>query len=54
MMLCTGSQHPNFINNPSSVSHYVDLSRRDPDLAPLRSDPRYEQAIRPFRRSGRK
>jgi len=46
-------QHPPFINNPGSVSHYVDLSRRDPDLAPLRSDPRYEQAIRPFRGSRR-
>ena len=52
--LSATGQHPNFINNPSSVSHYVDLSRRDPDLAPLRADPRYEQAIRPFLRSGRK
>jgi len=46
--LAATGQHPPFINDPGSVGHYVDLSQRDPDLALLRADPRYREAIRPF------
>ncbi len=42
-------QRPVFITNPPSAGSYVELSQRDPDLAPLRNDPRYEQAIAPYR-----
>jgi hypothetical protein len=52
--LSATGQHPPFITNPNPVGYYIDLSERDPDLALLRADPRYREAIAPYRSAPRR
>jgi hypothetical protein len=44
-----GAGHaPAFIDDAGSVDYFLRTSRSDPDLAPLRRDPRYQAAIAPY------
>jgi len=48
LQIAAANQSPAFITQETDAYHYVNLARQDPDLAPLRADPRFETAIAPY------
>lgn len=49
LAMAAAGRHPSWVSEPErTVGHYVRLSAVDSDVASLRADPRYEQAIAPY------